>query len=94
MARTREFFAFGLPMSVAGLANFGSAKFDNLVYSHHFGEAGVRRPTGEIFVNRDSDPENRDDGDARRRELCCLHKVEKDPHAATTAHRARLDPTA
>jgi lipopolysaccharide exporter len=40
-ARTKEFFAYGLPMSIASIANFGSQKFDNFVYSHHFGEAGV-----------------------------------------------------
>jgi lipopolysaccharide exporter len=41
MAQTREFFSFGLPMSLAGVANFGSGKFDNFVYAHHFGEAGA-----------------------------------------------------
>lgn len=41
LAQTREFFGFGLPMSLAGIANWGSAKFDNFVYSHHFGEAAV-----------------------------------------------------
>ncbi len=42
-ARTRELFAFGLPMSVATLAGFGARRWDNLVFSHHFGEgaAGV-----------------------------------------------------
>ncbi len=41
--RTRELFAFGLPMSVATLAGFGSRRWDNLVFSHHFGQgaAGV-----------------------------------------------------
>ncbi len=43
LAQTREFFSFGLPMSIAGIANFGSGKFDNFVYSHHFGEAAVGR---------------------------------------------------
>lgn len=41
LAETRELFGFGLPMSLAGMANFGSSKFDNFVYSHHFGEAAV-----------------------------------------------------
>ncbi len=40
-ARTKEFFSYGLPMSIATIANFGSQKFDNFVYSHHFGEAGA-----------------------------------------------------
>ncbi|MFT3765981.1 MAG: oligosaccharide flippase family protein [Minicystis sp.] len=40
-ARTRELFAFGLPMSVATLANFGSRKWDNLVYSYHFGQGAA-----------------------------------------------------
>ncbi len=42
-ARTRELFAFGLPMSVATLASVGSRRWDNLVFSHHFGQgaAGV-----------------------------------------------------
>jgi PST family polysaccharide transporter len=39
--KTREFFAFGLPMSVATIAGFGSQKWDNLVFSHHFGKAGA-----------------------------------------------------
>ena len=38
-ARTREFFSFGVPMSMAGFANFGSSRFDNAVYAHHFGNA-------------------------------------------------------
>lgn len=37
--KTRDLFAFGLPMSVATLAGFGSRKWDNLVISHHFGQA-------------------------------------------------------
>jgi PST family polysaccharide transporter len=41
LAQTREFFSFGVPMSLASIANFGSSKFDNFVYSHHFGEAAV-----------------------------------------------------
>jgi lipopolysaccharide exporter len=42
-ARTRDLFAFGLPMSVATLAGFGARRWDNLVFSHHFGQgaAGV-----------------------------------------------------
>jgi PST family polysaccharide transporter len=40
-ARTREFLGYGLPMSVLGMANFGSQKFDNFVCSRHFGEAVV-----------------------------------------------------
>jgi PST family polysaccharide transporter len=36
-AQTREFFRFGLPMSVASIAGFGSQKFDNYVFAHHFG---------------------------------------------------------
>jgi PST family polysaccharide transporter len=42
-ARTRDLFAFGLPMSIATLASFGSRKWDNLVFSHHFGQgpAGI-----------------------------------------------------
>jgi PST family polysaccharide transporter len=40
-ARTRELFAFGVPMSLAGVASFGSTRFDNFVYSHHFGESAV-----------------------------------------------------
>jgi lipopolysaccharide exporter len=41
--KTRELFAFGLPMSVATLAGFGSRRWDNLVFSSHFGQgaAGV-----------------------------------------------------
>lgn len=41
--RTRDLFAFGLPMSVATLAGVGSRRWDNLVFSHHFGQgaAGV-----------------------------------------------------
>ena len=42
-ARTRDLFGFGLPMSVATLASVGSRQWDNLVFSHHFGQgaAGV-----------------------------------------------------
>jgi len=40
-ARTRDLFAFGLPMSVATLAGFGSRKWDNLVFSHHFGQGAA-----------------------------------------------------
>jgi len=42
-ARTRDLFAFGLPMSVATLAGFGSRKWDNLVFSQRFGQgpAGI-----------------------------------------------------
>jgi PST family polysaccharide transporter len=39
--RTREFFVFGLPMSVASIAGFGSRRWDNLVISGHFGPAVV-----------------------------------------------------
>ena len=39
--QTRELFAFGLPMSVATLAGFGSRKWDNLVFAHHFGQAAA-----------------------------------------------------
>jgi PST family polysaccharide transporter len=39
--RTRELFAFGLPMSVASLAGFGSRRWDNLVFSHHFGQGAA-----------------------------------------------------
>jgi lipopolysaccharide exporter len=38
-ARTREFFSFGVPMSVAGFASYGASRFDNAVYAHHFGNA-------------------------------------------------------
>lgn len=37
--RTRELFAFGLPMSVATIMGVGSRRWDNLVFSHHFGQA-------------------------------------------------------
>jgi lipopolysaccharide exporter len=40
-AQSREFFAFGLPMSVATVAGFGSSKFDNFVFSHHFGKGAA-----------------------------------------------------
>jgi lipopolysaccharide exporter len=39
VARTRELFAFGLPMSVAVLAGFGSRRWDNLIFGGLFGEA-------------------------------------------------------
>ena len=39
--KTRELFAFGLPMSVATLAGFGSRRWDNLVFSHDFGQAAA-----------------------------------------------------
>jgi PST family polysaccharide transporter len=39
--RTRDLFAFGLPMSVATLAGFGSRRWDNLVFSHHFGQGAA-----------------------------------------------------
>ena len=39
VARTRELFAFGLPMSVAVLAGFGSRRWDNLLFGGLFGEA-------------------------------------------------------
>jgi lipopolysaccharide exporter len=41
LARTRELFAFGLPMSVAGVASFGSRRWDNLIFSSLFGEAAA-----------------------------------------------------
>lgn len=37
--RTRDLFAFGLPMSVASLASFGSRRWDNLLIGRQFGEA-------------------------------------------------------
>jgi PST family polysaccharide transporter len=40
-AQTREFLSFGLPLSVLGIANFGSQRFDNFVFSHHFGDGAV-----------------------------------------------------
>jgi PST family polysaccharide transporter len=40
-ARTREFLGHGLPLSVLAIANFGSQRFDNFVYSRHFGDAAV-----------------------------------------------------
>lgn len=40
-ARTRELFAFGLPMSVAALAGFGSRRWDNLIFGGLFGEAAA-----------------------------------------------------
>lgn len=41
--KTRDLFSFGLPMSVATLAGFGSRKWDNLVISERFGQgpAGI-----------------------------------------------------
>jgi len=41
--RTRDLFAFGLPMSIAALAGFGSRRWDNLVIGRHFGKgvAGI-----------------------------------------------------
>ncbi len=41
LARTRDLFAFGLPMSVAGLAGFGSRRWDNLIFSSLFGESAA-----------------------------------------------------
>ena len=40
-ARTREFFRFGLPMWIVTLAGFGAQRFDNFVFSHHFGPANA-----------------------------------------------------
>lgn len=40
--RSREILGFGVPLSVAGLANFASRRWDNLLVAHYFG-AG---PTG------------------------------------------------
>ena len=40
-AQTRELFTFGWPMSIATIAGFGSSKFDNFVFAHHFGEGSV-----------------------------------------------------
>jgi lipopolysaccharide exporter len=40
-ARTRDLFAFGLPMSLATLAGFGSRRWDNLVFSRSFGQAAA-----------------------------------------------------
>lgn len=39
--QTRELFSFGLPMAIATLAGFGSRKWDNLVFSHHFGQGAA-----------------------------------------------------
>lgn len=39
--RTREIFAFGVPMALAMLGGFGAQRFDNFVFSHHFGQAAV-----------------------------------------------------
>ena len=38
---TRDLFSFGLPMSVATLAGFGSRRWDNFVFSHDFGQAAA-----------------------------------------------------
>jgi lipopolysaccharide exporter len=38
-ARTRDLFAFGLPMSIASVAAFGARRWDNLVFGSLFGEA-------------------------------------------------------
>jgi PST family polysaccharide transporter len=40
-ARTRDLFSFGLPMAVATLAGVGSRRWDNLVFSHHFGQGAA-----------------------------------------------------
>ncbi len=39
--KTRELFTFGLPMSVASLAGFGSRRWDNFIFSHDFGQAAA-----------------------------------------------------
>lgn len=36
--RTRDLFAFGLPMSVATIAGFGSRRWDNILIGRHFGQ--------------------------------------------------------
>ncbi len=41
MARTRDLFAFGVPMSLATLADFGSRRWDNLLFSRSFGQAAA-----------------------------------------------------
>jgi PST family polysaccharide transporter len=41
LARTRDLFAFGLPISIAGLAGFGSRRWDNLIFSSLFGESAA-----------------------------------------------------
>ena len=41
LSRTRELFAFGLPMSIAALAGFGSRRWDNLIFSSLFGESAA-----------------------------------------------------
>ena len=41
LARTRDLFAFGLPMSIAALAGFGSRRWDNLIFSSLFGESAA-----------------------------------------------------
>jgi len=40
---TRDFFAFGLPMSAASIAGFGSRRWDNIVFARLFGQgmAGI-----------------------------------------------------
>ena len=40
-ARTRELFAFGLPMSMATLAGFGARRWDNLSSRTHFGQGAA-----------------------------------------------------
>ncbi len=40
-AETRALFDFGLPLSLASLAGYGARRWDNLVFSHHFGQAGA-----------------------------------------------------
>jgi lipopolysaccharide exporter len=35
--RSRELFAFGAPLSLAGLASFASRRWDNLLVAHYFG---------------------------------------------------------
>lgn len=39
--RTRDIFGFGLPMSVATLAGFGSRRWDNILIGRHFGSRVV-----------------------------------------------------
>ncbi len=39
LARTRELFAFGLPISIGTLAGFGSRRWDNLILANLFGES-------------------------------------------------------
>jgi lipopolysaccharide exporter len=40
-ARTRDFFRFGLPMWIVTVAGWGASKFDNFVFSHHFGRGAA-----------------------------------------------------